>query len=305
MQTTNSIFLIRPSNFTFNLQTASTNTFQNNLEILGNEYHKKVMQEFDTFISKLKSNGLNVFVFEDTDYPQKPDAIFPNNWLSLHSNGTVILYPMFAENRRHERRMDIIESLKKKFRISTILDLSHHENTGEFLEGTGSIVFDHTHKKAYACLSPRTHKNLFLIVCENLNYKPIYFSAFDEHGKEIYHTNVMMCIGEKFVVVCLDSIVNKNERHLIVEHLKENNLEIIDITYQQMNNFAGNMLSIKSNTKRNILVMSQSAFECLTTAQKETLTKYNELLPVCIQTIESIGGGSARCMMAEIFLTEK
>jgi len=302
MQTTKNILLIRPSNFIFNPETAASNTFQNEVKESRDTIMKKVFNEFEEFAAMLKSRGVNVFVFDDTQYPEKPDAVFPNNWVSFHSDGTVILYPMFAPNRRHERRQDIIDSLKKDFQVTNLLDLSAYEKENRFLEGTGSIVFDHQNKMAYACLSPRTDKELFDKVCDYLRYKPVCFHAHDKGGKEIYHTNVMMCIGENFSVICLDSISDKKERELVFESLANTRHQIIDITFEQMNNFAGNMLAIQFNDNKGILALSQSSFNSLTAAQKNEIEKYCELVPLSIKTIETIGGGSARCMIAEVFL---
>ena len=304
MQIAKNILLVRPSNFVFNSETAVSNAFQKEVKESEEAIKQKVLKEFEKFVITLKSKGVNVFVFDDTQYPEKPDAVFPNNWASFHSDGTVILYPMFAPNRRHERRQDIIDSLKKNFKITHTLDLSAYESENRYLEGTGSIVFDRQNKIAYACLSPRTDKELFNEVCDYLHYKPVCFRAHDKDGKEIYHTNVMMCIGEKFSVICLDSISDKQERELVFESLTNAGHQIIDITFEQMNNFAGNMLAIQTNDNKSILVLSQSSFDSLTTAQKNKIEKYCELVPLSIKTIETIGGGSARCMIAELFLPE-
>ena len=302
MQSTTNILLIKPSSFVFNVETAASNAFQIELHESEEEIREKKLREFEAFVTTLKSKGVNVFVFNDTIIPAKPDAIFPNNWVTFHADETVILYPMFAPNRRLERRLDIIDSLKENFKVTKILDLSKYEKEHRYLEGTGSIIFDHTNKIAYACLSPRTDKELFVEVCNYLNYKPVYFYAHDKGGKEIYHTNVMMCIGEKFSVICLDSINDNDERDLVCSSLTETGHEIIDITFEQMNNFAGNMLEIKTNNNKSILALSQSAFDSLTANQKNQLGKYIELVPLSIKTIETIGGGSARCMIAEVFL---
>lgn len=302
-QTTNNIMLIRPANFRPNNETRQSNEFQ---KLLENYSEKEICDlailEFDQFIKKLKEKNVNTLVIEDTSLPIKPDAIFPNNWVSFHANGTVVLYPMMAKNRRLERRQDIIESLKSDFEIKTILDFSKFENENKFLEGTGSIVFDHQNKIAYACLSQRTDKEVLSAVCESLNYTPFSFYSFSEAGKAIYHTNVMMCIAENFVIVCLDSISNEVEKNNLCNSFKETGHQIIDISFNQMNNFAGNMLEIKTNEQKSILALSQSAFEILTKEQKNTIEKHSELVPLSINTIETIGGGSARCMMAEIFL---
>jgi len=301
-QTTNTVLLIRPGNFVFNTQTAASNAFQHEIKNETAETIKqKVFAEFELFAEKLKSKGISVFIFNDTEQPQKPDAIFPNNWISFHADGTAILYPLCAPNRRTERRMDIIDELKKKNYITHLLDLSVHEKENKFLEGTGSIVFDHINKIAYACLSARTNKELFINLCAQLNYKPIYFNAYDKNGQEIYHTNVMMCIGEKFAVVCRDSITAAKEAEAVIDSLRTTNHEVIEITFEQMNSFAGNMLALHDNQNKNIIVLSENALMSLTSAQKTALEKYGELLAVGINTTETIGGGSARCMIAEIF----
>lgn len=305
MQTTKNILLIRPSSFVFNSETAESNAFQIKPTDSEDLVKQKVVAEFEAFVSTLRSKGVNVFVVNDTPSPIKPDAIFPNNWVTLHADGTVILYPMFAPNRRYERRQDIIDLLKKNFKINHVLDLSKYEKEHRFLEGTGSMVFDHNNKIAYACLSPRTDKNLLISVCDYLQYQPVYFYAHDPGGKEIYHTNVMMCIGEKFAVICLNSITNKQEREKVVQSLSNTGHQIIDITFKQMNNFAGNMLAIQTNSNQNILVLSQSAFDSLMPNQRQEIEKFCELVPLSINTIETIGGGSARCMISEIFLKSK
>jgi len=302
LQSTNTILLIKPSGFGFNTETAESNAFQNKAEGELKDIQSKVNKEFDAFAQKLRDKGIHVLVFEDTELPRKPDAIFPNNWISFHPNGTIVLYPMAAPNRRHERRPDIIESLKNNFEVKKVIDLSHYENQNKFLEGTGSVVFDHDHKFAYASLSPRTHKDLFLEVCSLLDYKPVYFHSHDKKGKEIYHTNVMMCIGKSFVVVCLDSITDPEDQEKVIGSFALTGHKVIDITFDQMTKFAGNMLAVQKKNGQDILVMSQSAFDSLRNDQKKELEKLSELLPLSIPTIETIGGGSARCMMAEVFL---
>lgn len=304
-QSTNSILLVRPSNFIFNTETAANNAFQNNIEEANESISEKVKQEFENFKAQLIARGIDVTTINDTASPIKPDAIFPNNWVSFHADGTVVLYPMFAENRRAERRVDIIETLKEKFEVKKIIDFSIYENENKFLEGTGSIVFDHEHKIAYACLSPRTCKEVFIKLCDVLLYKPIYFTACDEAGQEIYHTNVMMCIAEKVLVICTESIVDKNERAQVLQSFEHTGYVIVDIGFAQMNNFAGNMLALQSNTGKSLLALSQTAYDCLMGVQKDTIEKYYELLPLAIPTIETIGGGSVRCMIAEIFLPLK
>lgn len=302
MQTTKNILLVRPANFGFNSQTESSNAFQNKSSDEPGLLQQKAFAEFDNFVKTLKDKGVTVFVFEDTILPQKPDAVFPNNWVSFHADGTVLLYPMHAPNRQFERRKDILDAMQKSFYIKTVLDLSHHEKENRFLEGTGSIIFDHNHKMAYACISPRSDRQLFLQVCNSLQYQAIPFYSHDENGMEIYHSNVMMCIGEKFAAICLDSITDKKERALVSDSLTKTGHQIIDISFEQMKNFAGNMLEIKTANNKNILALSQSAFNSLHPEQLNTIRQYCEPVPLSIKTIETIGGGSARCMIAEIFL---
>ncbi len=309
MQSTNHVFLIRPANFNYNHETADSNSFQNKTQIASSDINQKAIAEFNSLVAKLKLKGVDVNAFDDTSEPIKPDAIFPNNWISLHADGTVVLYPMCAPNRRLERRLDIIESLREKFKATKVIDLSDYEKENRFLEGTGSIVFDHQNKIAYACLSPRTDKELFIELCKKINYRPLYFLAHtyvkgEKYSikKEIYHTNVMMCIGDKFAIVCFDSITDAAEMKLVRDSLKETNHELIDISFHQMNHFAGNMLMLKAKENNPILAMSQSAFDSLNNIQKGYLEKHCELFPLPIPTIETIGGGSVRCMIAEIFL---
>jgi hypothetical protein len=298
-QSTNNILLMRPASFGFNEKTAASNRFQKEKEF----DEQEVLAEFDAFAERLQEKGVNVFVFNDTPDPPKHDAVFPNNWISFHTDGTVVLYPM-SDGRQDERRRDIVEKLRENFRIEKILDLSEYEKEGKFLEGTGSIVSDHEHKINYACLSPRTDQELFEKVSKILGYKPISFHAVDQEGQEIYHTNVMMCVGHEFSVICLDSIKNGAERILVTESLRSSGKEIVDISFEQMNSFAGNMLVVSTNQNKTLLVLSEQAFKSLSGEQKSRLGKYCELFPLPIPTIETIGGGSARCMIVEIFLPE-
>lgn len=302
MQATNNILLIKPSNFGFNNETATSNSFQKKLTGNGKSITELALAEFDTFVAGLQAKGVQVFVFDDSILPEKPDAVFPNNWISFHPDGTVILYPMHAPNRRNERRLDIIEALKKNFCISKLIDYSGYEKEKKYLEGTGSVVFDHKSKIAYACLSPRTNKELFVKLCDLLGYKAISFYAFDRVGKKIYHSNVMMCIGDNFAVICIDAIKDKKEKEVVLNSLSDSGHQVIEIGLSQMENFAGNMLLLQSGKNEKILVLSQSAFNSLATSQKQQLEHFVELVPLAIPTIETIGGGSARCMIAEIFL---
>lgn len=302
MQNTHSILLIRPSSFGFNKETAESNAFQLELEESEEVIKQKKLAEFDEFERILSAKGVNVFVFEDCVQTVKPDAIFPNNWISFHADGTIILYPMYASNRRSERRLDIISALRKDFIVTRILDLSSYETENKYLEGTGSIIFDHANKIAYACSSPRTNEDVFLVVCTTLNYQPIYFYAHDKGGKEIYHTNVLMCIAEHYAVICSASITNTEEKAVVIKSLQESGHKIVDISFTQMEKFAGNMLELCTNSKEHILALSQSAYDILSDLQREEIAAFSEFVPLSIPTIETIGGGSARCMIAEIFL---
>ena len=307
-QTTNTILMIRPINFRMNEQTAVNNYYQKVLDnLLPETVNKKAQQEFDTLVEKLQKVGVNVIVIDDNKAFDTPDSIFPNNWISFHQNGNVGLYPMFAENRRLERREDILETLESKgYVINNIVDYTSAEEDGVFLEGTGSLLLDRVHGKAYCALSPRADEDLFIEFCEDFEFTPVIFNANQTvHGvrKAIYHTNVMMCLGETFAVICLSSIDDKQERKNVIQHLKEDGKEVIDITEEQVNNFAGNMLQVKGENDYLYLVMSQSAYESLTSFQIEKLKKQNKaIVSSSLDTIEACGGGSARCMMAEVFL---
>lgn len=305
MQSTNNILLIRPANFGFNEETSSSNAFQNVVDSPSEKIKLEAIAEFELFAKTLSEKKVNVIIREDTPVPIKPDAIFPNNWVSFHADGTVILYPMYAPNRRLERRMDIIESLKQEFEISRVVDLSVNEKDDLFLEGTGSIIFDRQNSVAYACLSPRTDKKLFEEVCRLLNYTPVSFHSHDRNGKEVYHTNVMMCVAENFAVICAESISIQQEKEMVLEWLSSTGHFIVDISIEQMNQFAGNMLSVKTSTGKDLLVLSESALKSLTKEQRQSIEKFTTLVPRPINTIETIGGGSARCMMAEVFLPLK
>lgn len=306
-QTTNSILMIRPVAFRMNEQTAVNNYYQKVLDgLLPATVNAKAQQEFDAFVEKLRAVGVDVTVVEDTSDPDTPDSIFPNNWVSFHENGDVALYPMFAENRREERREDILDILEdKRFVINNIMDYTSAEDDGFFLEGTGSLVLDRANSKAYCALSPRADEELFIEFCEDFDYAPVIFEAFQTVGSErklIYHTNVMMCIGETFAVICSDCIDDKKERKMVLDNLRENGKEVILITEAQMNSFAGNMLEVRGADDKRYLVMSAAAHQSLTPKQIEQLEKHAEILSSSLDTIEACGGGSARCMMAEIFL---
>ena len=299
--------MIRPVAFRMNEQTAVNNYYQKVLDgLLPATVNAKAQQEFDAFVEKLTAVGVDVTVVDDTLNPDTPDSIFPNNWISFHENGDVALYPMFAENRRLERREEILDLLEEKgFVIHNIIDYTSAEEDGFFLEGTGSLLLDRANAKAYCALSPRADEELFIEFCEDFDYAPVIFEAFqtvDSERKLIYHTNVMMCLGETFAVICSDCIDDKKERKMVLDNLKENGKEIILITEAQMNNFAGNMLEVRGANDKRYLVMSAAAHQSLTLKQMEQLEKHAEILSSSLDTIEACGGGSARCMMAEIFL---
>lgn len=300
MQTTSHILMIQPVNFGYNAETAVNNAFQ----VAGNDAgaQEKAAEEFQQFVTVLRKNGVDVTVVKDTPEPYTPDSIFPNNWVSFHSDGTVMLYPMYAMNRRLERKQHVLDTIKNKFNITRQVDLSGYESENIFLEGTGSMVLDRDNKIAYACLSPRTEKKVLDDFCNKAGYKPIAFISVDENGKEIYHTNVMMCVADKYVVICLGSIRDKKEKQLVTDTINKSGKSIIDISYHQMNHFAGNMLQVENNEGEKLLVMSSQAYQSLTKEQVSELEKYNKIVHSSLTTIETNGGGSARCMMAEIHL---
>ena len=306
-QTTNSILMIRPVAFRMNEQTAVNNYYQKVIDGLSpSNVNQKAQEEFDVFVQKLRNVGVDVTVVDDVLTPDTPDSIFPNNWISFHENADVALYPMFAENRRLERREEILDLLEEKgFQIENIVDYTDAEMDGFYLEGTGSLLLDRANEKAYCALSPRADEELFIEFCEDFDMEPIIFSAYQTVNGErklIYHTNVMMCLGETFAVICSDCIDDKKERKLVLDHLKKNNKEIILITEDQVNNFAGNMLEVRGENNQRFLVMSNAAFQSLKPNQIEALEKHATIVSSSLDTIEACGGGSARCMMAEIFL---
>ena len=306
-QTTNTILMIRPINFRMNEQTAVNNYYQKVIDnLLPAAVNTNAQREFDAHVNKLRSHGVNVIVISDTEQFDTPDSIFPNNWISFHQDGTVALYPMFAKNRRLERREDVLEELEKQgFRIDNITDYTSAEDSGLFLEGTGSLLLDRINKKAYCALSPRAEEDLFIEFCEDFEYTPVVFSSnqtVDGKRKEIYHTNVMMCLAETFAIVCLDSIDDKRERKNLLKNLKEDGKQIIVITEEQVNNFAGNMLQVRGLDDEMFLVMSQAAYDSLTKQQIGQIHKHTQIISSSLDTIEACGGGSVRCMMAEVFL---
>lgn len=309
-QITDTILMIRPVAFRMNEQTAVNNYYQKVIDsLLPETVNAKAQQEFDAFVEKLRAAGVNVVVVDDTTDTDTPDSVFPNNWVSFHENGDIALYPMFAENRRNERREDIFDLLEDKgFTIENIVDYTSAEEDNIFLEGTGSIVLDRVNRKAYCALSPRADEELFIEYCEDFEYTPVIFEAYQTvngERKHIYHTNVMMCIGETFAVICADCIDDKKERKMVLENLKEDGKEVILLTEAQLNNFAGNMLQVKGGNDKSYLVMSESAKQILTKDQITKIEKHTEILSANLDTIEACGGGSARCMMAEVFLLKQ
>ena len=303
MQTTSHILMIRPSHFDFNKETAVNNSFQINTgDMLVPE---KALKEFDQFVIKLSSYDIDVTVVQDTADPYTPDSIFPNNWISFHSEDTICLYPMFAENRRKERKQSVLDQISSKFDLTNTIDFTEQEERARFLEGTGSMVLDREHKIAYACLSVRTDENILQQFCDEMGYTPLVFESVDAEEYPIYHTNVMMCVADQFVVICLDSIHNQDEKDILIKTLLGTGKVIIPISIDQMNHFAGNMLQLENNLGTKYLVMSTQAFQSLTEEQIKQIKVFNDIIHSDISTIEKNGGGSARCMIAEIFLTPK
>lgn len=304
MQTANTVLMVEPIAFGYNSQTAQNNYFQ--VEQKEADIQEKALQEFNNFVKKLRDKGIRVITVKDTLEPHSPDSIFPNNWVSFHEDGKVALYPMFAPNRRTERRSDILDMLRNQgFKINEVDDLSTSENEEKFLEGTGSMIFDHDYKVAYGSVSLRLDEGLFRDFCEKYEYQPVVFHSFQNVGNQrlpIYHTNVMMCVAEQFVVICLDSIDDEIEREKVQEVIKSSEKEVIKISEEQMHQFAGNMLQVQNDEGTPFLVMSETAYQSLTKDQIKKIESYCEIIYADLRTIEVNGGGSARCMLAEIFL---
>ncbi|WP_026462771.1 citrulline utilization hydrolase CtlX [Adhaeribacter aquaticus] len=306
MHTTSALLMVRPSSFAYNTQTAASNAFQQELqELTPEQIRLNALAEFDKFVALLRAKGIQVLVIDDTQAPEKPDAIFPNNWITMHQNGTIALYPMHAPNRRMERRQDILDLLKQHYQVNHLIDFSLFEKEDKFLEGTGSIILDHENQFAYACISPRTDLVLLHIFCDTFKYKPIAFHAYDQHSVLIYHTNVMLCIGSQFAVICSEAIHDPEERRLVLDNLSRTGHELVEITLDQLSRFAGNMLQVHNHEGKHFLIMSEQAYKALNPKQIENIEKYTEILATPLYTIEHIGGGSARCMLAEIFLPKK
>ncbi len=300
MQTTSHLLMIRPVDFGFNAETAVNNAFQ----VAGHDTgaQEKAATEFDGFVQKLRAAGIHVTVVNDSPAPHTPDSIFPNNWISFHTGGTICLYPMFAENRRQERKPAVLEAIAEKFQVAHTVDFSFYENSAMFLEGTGSMVLDRDNKIAYACLSPRTDLKVLNDYGEKMDFDIVAFISVDASGREIYHTNVMMCVADNYAVVCLDSILDIKQKQLVTDTLEKSGKKIFPISYEQMNEFAGNMLQVQNEEGKKFLVMSSRAYRSLNADQIKELGAYNPIIHSSLDTIETNGGGSARCMMAEVFL---
>lgn len=300
MQNTSHLLMIRPVNFSYNEQTAINNAFQ----VEGNDpaTQQLAIAEFDAFAELLRANGVTVEVINDSPEPFTPDSIFPNNWISFHENNEVVTYPMFAPNRRAERKQHVLDQLKSRYVFGTVTDLSHYEDEQMFLEGTGSMVLDRDSRICYACVSPRTDELVLHEFCRIMNYVPVSFEATDSTGLDIYHTNVLMCVAEEYVVICLDYIRDAEERLMVTDVINGSGKALIEISPAQLKRFAGNMLQVKNAEGEKLLVMSSQAYSSLGARQLEKLRAYNRIIHSPLTTIESNGGGSARCMMAEIFL---
>lgn len=295
------LVMVRPKTFGFNPQTADTNTFQRASGEGPGSIQEKALQEFDKMVDLLRSNDVDVLVVDDSTQPVKPDAVFPNNWISFHHDGTVVLYPMLAENRRLERNNPVIDSVARRYQVNNPIDLSGYEKQNRFLEGTGSIVFDYVNKIAYASRSPRTDETVLHDLANKLGFKSIVFDAVDEHGQPVYHTNVLLCIGTGFVILCLDAIRKDEDQEELLASFASTHHQVIAISFAQMKQFAGNMLEIKSKTGELFILMSQRAYHSLLPGQLDALTTFADPVPVNIPTIEDHGGGSVRCMVAGIF----
>ena len=303
-QITNTVLMVRPVRFRMNEQTVVNNYFQEEMDLKNDEINHQAQQEFDVLVEKLRTVGVKVIVVDDIYEQNTPDSVFPNNWITFHQNGDVAIYPMFAENRRRERREDILDKVEAEgFDIENVYDYTDAEKENIFLEGTGAMILDRVNRKAYCALSPRADEELFIEFCEDFEYTPVIFKAYQQVNNEqlpIYHTNVMMALGVDFAVVCLDTITDKSERKNLLHHLKEDKKEVINITPEQMCQYAGNMLQVQGKNST-YLVMSDAAYNALTPQQIQTIEKHTQILHSNLETIETCGGGSARCMMAEVF----
>lgn len=303
MQHSSQLLMIQPVQFEYNVETAINNSFQVITEKIDTQQH--ALKEFNNLVSILRAHEMEVLVIEDTKDPHTPDSIFPNNWISFHEDGTLCLYPMFARNRRLERKQIVLDQINQQFEVQQIIDFTKYEQENKFLEGTGSMVLDRENKIVYACISTRTNLDVLQIFCEKLNYQLVYFEALDNQLLPIYHTNVMMCVADDYVIICLDSIKDDHQKNHVIKSITDTNKTIITITEQQLNQFAGNMLQVHNTTGERYLVMSTKAYQSLSADQIKTISAINKIIHADISTIEMNGGGSARCMIAEVFLKKK
>ena len=302
IQTAAHVCMVRPCNFTFNQQTAESNAFQHKPSAISPEkIQQQALEEFDTFVRLLQEAGIKVTVFEDSPQPYTPDSIFPNNWISSHTDGKVIVYPLLAPNRRMEKRQDIIDFFLSQHSHAQLIDWSHFEAEGLFLEGTGSMIMDRINQLVYACVSPRTHPEMIQRFCKTFDCRPVLFHATDHSGIDIYHTNVMMALGAEFAVVGLDSISREEEKLMVIEEIQQSGRELIPISMKQIEQFAGNMLEVRNQAGKSYLVMSKRAFDSLDETQLQIIQRYSEALVIPLDVIETYGGGSVRCMLTEVF----
>lgn len=301
LQTTDTILMVRPARFGFNEETAANNHFQSRSEHQ-DQVAQEAEREFDAYVELLRKNGVEVIVIQDTPEPATPDSIFPNNWFSTHCTGELVFYPMFAENRQLERKHAAVDMLSLMPGVTKIIDLTKWEKNKRALEGTGSMILDRVNRVLFACRSPRTDEEILAEFCRELDYEYIVFDSIDGEGRPIYHTNVMMCIAPKQVIICMDSIKSEKEQKALRACFRSAGREIVEITQEQVAKFAGNMLALHSKDHEPLLVMSKTAYESLTPEQVRILSSQSKLLTPDIHAIETNGGGSARCMIAEIFL---
>ena len=303
-QLASTVMMIRPARFESNQLTAASNRFQGKSSSSPEEQHAIALSEFDGLVAALREAGIEVIVIDDTVEPHTPDAIFPNNWISMHADGRVVLYPMEAENRRTERRHDIIDYLDKHARrqVTEVVDLSAHEDAGHFLEGTGSMVLDRANRVAYACISSRTHLDPLGEFAQRMGYDVVAFDAVDSGGVPIYHTNVLMNVGEQLAVICAEAIPRDEQRNAVLARLRETGHDILELTYAQLDAFAGNMLELRNDSGERVLAMSQQAYDSLNQEQRATLAANARIVKAPIDNIESSAGGSVRCMLAEVHL---
>ena len=294
------LLMIRPTAFGYNPETAASNVFQKNTDLSALQVQSLALHEFNEMVKLLEQHEIDLYIFEDIFH--NADAVFPNNWISFHDDGTVVLYPMMAESRRKERRTDFLEMMRKEMLISRIIDLTGYEEEEKFLEGTGSIVFDHVNKTAYACISPRTNKDLFITLCKAFEYTPVTFSSSDENGVPVYHTNVMMCLADDFAVLCLESIKNERQRDMLKSNLQNTGRQPVDINHNQMRAFAGNALYVRNKRNEPFLIISDTAVKSLEEEQLRQITSRCKIITPHVPTIETCGGGSVRCMIADVHL---